>query len=395
MRNFFKPVASISAILFLLLASSLCWGHPIPDLPVFGSFNRNGTSSILVEVDPRAFSEDPEAEPFLTAQGLADLKKSEQNKLLDQAKELLDDSLRIRLNENDWFLPDFTYQFSSRTTPEVQEEPVVFIQAQTLLTRETNATYQIKAQDLAPLDLIFTNRINGVPHRRVNVLFPGEESFVLKLPSLSPPPSKDSSEDDNLIETDSETFTHPDNWSTFLSFLRQGFLHVLPLGLDHILFVLGLFFLSRKWKPLIYQVSCFTVAHTITLGMATLDWVSAPANIVEPIISASIAFVALENIFFPTYHRRRLFIVFFFGLIHGLGFAGALSDLRLDPSVLVLSLIGFNLGVEGGQLAVILLALMGVFGFKDETFYRNVIVIPGSLLIAGLGIFWTIERIWF
>ena len=395
MKNLSESVAYISGILFLLLASSHCWGHPIPDLPVFGSFDRNGTSSILVEVDPRAFSEDPEAEPFLTAQGLDDLNKSEQNKLLDQAKELLDDSLRIRLNENDWFLPDFTYKFSSRITPEVQEEPVVFIQAQTLLTRETNATYQIKAQDLAPLDLIFTNRINGVPHRRVNVLFPGEESFVLKLPSLSPPPSKDSSEDDNLIETDSETFTHPDNWSTFLSFLRQGFLHVLPLGLDHILFVLGLFFLSRKWKPLIYQVSCFTVAHTITLGMATLDWVSAPANIVEPIISASIAFVALENIFSPAYHRRRLFIVFFFGLIHGLGFAGALSDLRLDPSVLVLSLIGFNLGVEGGQLAVILLALMGVFGFKDETFYRNVIVIPGSLLIAGLGIFWTIERIWF
>jgi len=395
MRNFTKFAPSISAVLFLLGIPTLSLAHPIPDLPVFGTFDRNGTSSVLVEVDPRAFSEDPEAVPFLTVQGLKDLNQTEQNKLLEQAKELLDDSLRIRLNEDRWYLPDFSFEFASRTTPEVQEEPVVFIQAQTHLARESNATYQIKAQERAPLDLIFTNRINGVPHRRVNVLFPGEESFVLKLPTLSSTQSKDSPETTHPIETDSENFTHPDNWSTFSSFLRQGFLHVLPLGLDHILFVLGLFFLSRKWKPLIYQVSCFTVAHTITLGMATLNWVSVPASIVEPIISASIAFVALENIFFPAYHRRRLLIVFFFGLIHGLGFAGALSDLRLDPSVLVLSLIGFNLGVEGGQLAVILIALTGVFRFKEESFYRKVIVIPGSLLIAGLGIFWTIQRIWF
>jgi len=86
-------------------------------------------------------------------------------------------------------------------------------------------------------------------------------------------------------------------------------------------------------------------------------------------------------------------VVFFFGLIHGLGFAGALSDLNLDPSVLLLSLVGFNLGVEGGQLAVILLSLVGTYRFKDEKLYRKGIVIPGSVLIAAFGIFWTLERI--
>ena len=181
--------------------------------------------------------------------------------------------------------------------------------------------------------------------------------------------------------------------STLLSFARQGFLHVLPLGVDHILFVLGIFLLSRKWKPLLFQVSAFTLAHTLTLGMATVGWVSVPSSIVEPIIAGSIAFVALENIFFPKYHARRLIIVFLFGLIHGLGFAGALSDLSLDPAVLITSLIGFNLGVEGGQLAVILLAFIGVYRFKDEQKYRRGVVIPVSLAIAGLGIYWMIERI--
>ena len=157
--------------------------------------------------------------------------------------------------------------------------------------------------------------------------------------------------------------------------------------------MLGIFLLSRKWKPLLLQVTTFTLAHTITLGMATIGLVSVPSSIVEPVIAGSIAVVALENIFFPKYHSRRLVIIFVFGLIHGLGFAGALSELSLDPTVLITSLIGFNLGVEGGQLAVVLLSWIGVFPFRDEKAYRKRIVIPLSLGIAGLGIFWTIERI--
>jgi hypothetical protein len=183
--------------------------------------------------------------------------------------------------------------------------------------------------------------------------------------------------------------------STFYSFARQGFVHVLPLGLDHILFVLGLFFLSRKWKPILYQVSVFTVAHTITLGLATLELISAPSHVVEPIIAASIAVVALENIFFPNYRHSRLFIVFFFGLIHGLGFAGALSAFDLDPASLVIGLLGFNLGVEFGQLAVIAIAFFLTFWLKDEEKYRKIAVVPCSTLIALMGTYWTIERIFF
>ncbi|MDG1355500.1 MAG: HupE/UreJ family protein [Opitutales bacterium] len=371
--------------------------HPIPDLPVFGSFDGNGTSKILIEIDPRGFAENPEAESFLTSDILNDLNISERNDLLQQATELVEESLLIRLNEEPWNLPAFEYGFSKPRMVEFSDEPIILLEATAKLSRKTNSTYQIKAKESAPLDLIFANRLNGVPHRRVNVLFPGEESFALRLPQLKSMQhfsDKNVSGPPKLTNLEQNDYVDADTWSTFTSFLRQGFLHVLPLGLDHILFVLGLFLLSRKFKVLIYQISIFTLAHTLTLGLATLGLISVPSTIVEPIIAASIAFVALENIFFPTYHPRRLIIIFVFGLIHGLGFAGALSDLNLNPSILILSLIGFNLGVEGGQLAVILLSFIGVYRFKNEDSYRKGIVIPLSLIIAGLGIYWAIERIW-
>jgi hydrogenase/urease accessory protein HupE len=392
-----RAFLSALIVLFFFLPYFPSIAHPIPDLPVFGSFDNNGTSNILIEIDPRGFAEDPEAESFLTSDTLNDFNISERNDLLEQAKGLIKKSLLIRLNEEPWNLPEFEYGFSEPRMVEFSDAPIILLEATAKLSRETNATYQIKAKESAPLDLIFTNRLNGIPHRRVNVLFPGEESFALRLPPLkslehiSDDPVSDTAK---LTNSEQNGYVDADTWSTFASFLRQGFLHVLPLGLDHILFVIGLFLLSRKFKVLIYQISIFTLAHTLTLGLATLGLISVPSTIVEPIIAASIAFVALENIFFPTYHPRRLIIVFVFGLIHGLGFAGALSDLNLDPSILIFSLIGFNLGVEGGQLAVILLSFIGVYRFKNEDSYRKGIVIPLSFIIAGLGIYWAIERIW-
>lgn len=392
-----RAFLSALIVLFFFLPFFPSIAHPIPDLPVFGSFDNNGTSNILIEIDPRGFAGDPEAESFLTPDILNDLNISERNDLLEQAIELVEESLLVRLNEEPWNLPEFEYGFSEPRMVEFSDAPIILLEATAKLSRETNATYQIKAKESAPLDLIFTNRLNGIPHRRVNVLFPGEESFALRLPPLkslehiSDDPVSDTAK---LTNSEQNGYVDADTWSTFASFLRQGFLHVLPLGLDHILFVIGLFLLSRKFKVLIYQISIFTLAHTLTLGLATLGLISVPSTIVEPIIAASIAFVALENIFFPTYHPRRLMIIFVFGLIHGLGFAGALSDLNLNPSILILSLIGFNLGVEGGQLAVILLSFIGVYRFKNEDSYRKGIVIPLSLIIAVLGIYWAIERIW-
>jgi hypothetical protein len=172
-----------------------------------------------------------------------------------------------------------------------------------------------------------------------------------------------------------------------------GFTHILPKGLDHILFVLGLFLLSTKWKPLLIQVTSFTAAHTITLGLSIYGFISLSPNIVEPLIAVSIMYVAVENLLTTELKPWRAFVVFGFGLLHGMGFAGVLTEIGLPRSEFLTALLAFNLGVEFGQLAVIVLAylLVGAWG-KEKGWYRPRVVRPVSLLIAAVGFYWTIER---
>lgn len=180
---------------------------------------------------------------------------------------------------------------------------------------------------------------------------------------------------------------------TFLRYLVLGFEHIVPKGLDHILFVLGLFLLSTRIKPLLGQVTAFTLAHSITLGLAMYGVVSLPAKIVEPAIALSIAFVAIENICSPKLHRWRPVVVFLFGLLHGLGFAGVLTELGLPRDGFANALVAFNVGVEAGQLAVICGAALLVGWFFQKPWYRRFITIPASAAIALMGVWWTIERI--
>ncbi|MEM9436623.1 MAG: HupE/UreJ family protein, partial [Pseudomonadota bacterium] len=140
----------------------------------------------------------------------------------------------------------------------------------------------------------------------------------------------------------------------FWRFLLAGFEHIIPLGVDHILFVLGLFFFALKWSPILWQVTAFTVAHTVTLALATLGVINIPDEwmwLVEAFIALSITWVAVENILQPKLGWVRPAVVFAFGLLHGLGFASVLSDFGLSQGQFVVSLIAFNIGVEIGQLA--------------------------------------------
>lgn len=175
-----------------------------------------------------------------------------------------------------------------------------------------------------------------------------------------------------------------------------GMQHIVPMGIDHILFILGIFLLSTRFKPLFWQVTMFTVAHTITLGLSMLGYIELPARIVEPLIALSIAYVGIENIFNRRLQRHRLALVFAFGLLHGLGFAGALQDFGMPTQSFIPALLSFNLGVELGQIIVILAAFL-TFGywFRDKSWYRMVIIIPGSLGISAMGLLWTFERISF
>ena len=180
----------------------------------------------------------------------------------------------------------------------------------------------------------------------------------------------------------------------FGRYVVVGFKHIVPEGLDHILFVLGLFLLSNRLVPLLWQVSAFTVAHSITLGLSIYGVIRLPSSITEPLIAASIVYIAVENIFTGELKPWRPLVVFCFGLIHGLGFASAFAQVGLPRSDFLIGLIGFNVGVECGQLAVITAAFLAVGWFRNRPWYRRCVVIPASILIAITAAIWTVQRVW-
>jgi hypothetical protein len=141
-------------------------------------------------------------------------------------------------------------------------------------------------------------------------------------------------------------------------------------------------------------VSAFTLAHSITLALSIYGFVAAPPSIVEPLIALSIAYVAVENIFLSELKSWRIALVFGFGLLHGMGFAGVLEELGLPRTEFATALVTFNLGVEAGQLAVIGAAFLAVgWRWSDRVWYRARVVIPASATIAVVAVYWTIERI--
>jgi hypothetical protein len=179
-----------------------------------------------------------------------------------------------------------------------------------------------------------------------------------------------------------------------LSYIKIGYGHIFPNGLDHILFILGLFLLSGHWRPLLWQVTMFTVAHTITLGLAMNKVINMPENIVQPLIALSIAYVGIENIFATKLHKSRLVLVFLFGLLHGLGFASVLSDFGMPKNDFAVALISFNVGVEFGQISVLLLAFVALRAWiRDESTYHKVVAVPGSVIISIIATYWFLERL--
>ncbi|MDX1385811.1 MAG: HupE/UreJ family protein, partial [Thermoanaerobaculia bacterium] len=176
-------------------------------------------------------------------------------------------------------------------------------------------------------------------------------------------------------------------------YLALGFWHILPAGLDHILFVLGLFLLSPRWRPLLWQVSAFTVAHTATLALATLGLVSLSPTIIEPLIALSIAYVGIENLLTRELRPWRVALVFGFGLLHGLGFAGVLTEVGLPEGELVAALLAFNAGVELGQLAVLGAAFALLGALLARPWYRSRVALPASAAIAVTGLWWAAVRL--
>jgi hypothetical protein len=187
-----------------------------------------------------------------------------------------------------------------------------------------------------------------------------------------------------------------DNVGTFIEF---GFQHIIPQGLDHVLFVVAIYLNARSWPSLTLQVTTFTVAHTITLGLAATGVLSSPGDIIEPLIAASIIVLALEAIFAPKATAWRLPVVFAFGLLHGLGF-GSVMKVYLENADLSSGLIGITIGVELGHMAVLVATGLAAFALQlalktanKPGLYRRAFVIPVAGLIALVGAYWALQRV--
>ena len=179
---------------------------------------------------------------------------------------------------------------------------------------------------------------------------------------------------------------------SLLGWLRLGFQHVIPKGLDHILFILGIFFLSPKWKVLLTQSLIFTIAHSVTLALTVTKTIPVNPGVIEPLIALSIAYVAIENLFLKELKPWRLGLIFALGLLHGMGFGSVMSELPVDKGSLVVPLVGFNLGVEVAQVTILMFAVGLTFWFQEKKAFQW-LRIGASVAIAITGLVWTVQRL--
>lgn len=184
-------------------------------------------------------------------------------------------------------------------------------------------------------------------------------------------------------------------WAEIRDYIIVGFDHILPLGLDHILFILGIFLTARGLKTLALQATLFTLAHSLTLILAALGLIYAPENIVEPLIALSIAALGIEAFLTkePKTSRWRLALIFGFGLLHGMGFASQFIELGVPTSTLILALVSFNVGVELGQLVILVGAWVLLIKLQTKDWYFNSIQRPLAAVITVTGLYWMVERI--
>ena len=202
--------------------------------------------------------------------------------------------------------------------------------------------------------------------------------------------------DQDVLTADHDTYVltapPPSTLSVVRRYTVSGVEHIV-IGYDHIAFLIALLLWARRFWPVAKVVTAFTIAHSVTLALAVLDVVSLPAAVVEPLIAASIVWVAAENFFFRDVGRRWR-IAFLLGLVHGFGFAGVLRDFGLPPDALALALAFFNIGVEIGQVAIVAAAvplLLAIDRFTAGERSRG-FVMASSAAIGLLGAYWLVER---
>ncbi len=240
--------------------------------------------------------------------------------------------------------------------------------------------------------MVLATLLLGAVMPAVSYAHPSEDELIRQLEEQYGRPRPSEDKEPTRAAEEEPAPPPPGMVQTITDYLIIGYQHILPKGMDHILFVLGLFLASTRFRPLLIQITTFTVAHTVTLALAILGYIAVPGAIVEPLIALSIAAVAIENIFFDRLTPWRPAIVFGFGLLHGLGFAGVLTEIGMPQGQFITGLISFNVGVELGQLSVILAAWALLHWFYSRPWFRARVAIPASAAIAAVGLFWTVQR---
>jgi hypothetical protein len=362
-RRLRRP-AVLAAALFVLAVAPGTRAHELGTIRTFATFEKNGTYRVELRIDrehlPPGFAAAPPSSPGRIRNLPPELESKPVGRILEEVlahSEARFDGKRVE--------PEAAW---ADRNPEATETVLVLTGPIPPGAREFSWS-----NSLSLGSYLLTLRHEGDEHAEREWLEGGQRShdFVLK-----------------------KEIVPPTTGQVVRQYLALGFTHILPKGVDHILFVLGVFLLTQKWKPILLQVTAFTLAHTLTLGLTIYGVVSLPSSVVEPLIALSIVYVAVENLRTSELTAGRLALVFGFGLIHGMGFAGVLAQLGLPRSQFLPALICFNLGVEAGQLTVILGAFLLLrWPFGSRVWYRRRIVVPVSLAIAAVGAYWAVQRI--
>ncbi len=326
---------------------------------------------VTCDLDALALGVPSTADSAALAAQIVALDPAAREELVERLVELLKRRLRVRFDgEPD----DFEVSLPARGQPPPQGLPPTALGLVARLTGRAppgarDLTF-FASRAFPPVRLAVTRAGEGTGP--VEVLAPGAESWPVPLAGPRPTAGR---------------------LETLRRFVLLGVSHILPWGLDHVLFVLGLALLSPRLAPLLAQVTAFTVAHTLTLALSSYGVVRLSPRVVEPLIALSIVYVAVENVVSPKLRTSRVVLVFAFGLLHGLGFAGVLGEIGLPEGQRLTALLGFNVGVELGQLAVIALAAAALWAWAKLGGHRTTLVRPASLVIATVGLFWFVQRI--
>ena len=366
-----RGVTGIWIALLLLGLHQPLGAHVVKQL--YGEFHDAGETwelEILFDAgyaDP-VTRDDAEA-PQPTRDWLVALPAADQTRLIAEAKRYLEESLTLRSGGE-----KIGWQSSF---PDFDSTPPKF---PSLLN--DGAYFHVRLRPLASTSGKVTIAMAGGGHPDLVVKFPGtgEATYLTVVPGAEAVLKEGSGE------------KPAEGHSPVVVAFQQGVVHVVPRGFDHILFVLGIFLLQRHWKPLLSQSLAFTPAHTITLGLAAADHVTVPAKIVEPLIALSIAALAVENLFIREAKPWRLWIVFAFGLVHGLGFAGTLSTWIRPGEGFFVTLVSANLGVEVGQAIVLAAAWLLTIGWCESRVWPH-FRRWGCVALALTGLFWFVERV--